>query len=48
MSGNKVSIDDDGRIIVEQGHLGLMTKSKCSTRKILASYGQKEVELQHE
>ena len=33
---------------MEEGHLGLMAKSRCSMRNYLAPCGQEEVELQHE
>ena len=39
---------DDGRIIVEEGHLALNAESRCSTRRHLAHYGLEEIELQHE
>ena len=43
---NKDPVYDDGRIIVEEGQLGLKTESRCSTKKHLAPYGLQEVELQ--
>ena len=39
---------DDGRIIKEEGQLGLKAESRCSTRKHLAPYGLEKVEIQHE
>ena len=41
-------IYDDGRMIVEEGHLALKDEMKFSTRKYLAPYGLQEVELQQE
>ena len=42
----KDPVYDDGRIIVEEGHLGLKVESICSTMKHLAR--EVEVKLQHE
>ena len=43
---NQNPIYDECRLIVEEGYLGLMTESTCSTRKHLAPpYGLEEVEL---
>ena len=47
-SENKLPIYDDGRMIVEEGHLALNDDMKFSTRKHLASYGIKEVDLQQQ
>ena len=38
----------DGRVIVEEGPLGLKAEMVCSTRNHLAPYWLEEVELQHE
>ena len=43
---NKDPVYVDGRIIVEEGHLGLKAESRCSTKKHLAPYGLQEFELQ--
>ena len=45
---SKLPIYDDGRLIVEEGHLALKDEMKFSTRKHLAPYGLQEVELQQE
>ena len=45
---SKLLIYDDGRMIVEEGHLALKDEIKFSTRKYLTSYGLQEVELQQE
>ena len=44
---SKLPIYDDGRMIVEKGHLALKDEMKF-TRKLLAPYGLQEVELQQE
>ena len=36
---------DDGRIIVEEGHVALKAESRCSTLRHLAPYGLKDIEL---
>ena len=35
----------DGRVVVEEGHLGLKAEMVCSTRKHLRPYGLEKVEL---
>ena len=45
---SKLSIYDDGWMIVEKGHLALKDETKFSTRKYLASYALQKVELQQE
>ena len=45
---SKLPIYDDGRMIVEEGHLALKDEMKFSTRKHLVPYGLQEVELQQE
>ena len=43
---NKDPVNNDGRVIVEKGHLG--SEWRRSTRKHLVPYGLEEVELQNE
>ena len=45
---SKLPIYEDGRMIVEEGHLALTDELKFSTRKNRAPYGLQEVELQQE
>ena len=45
---SKLSIYDDGRVIVEKGHLALKDEMKLGTRKYRAPNGLQEVELQKE
>ena len=45
---SKLPIYDDGRMIVEEGHLALKDEMKFGTRKYRATYGLQEVELQQE
>ena len=45
---SKLTIYDDGMMIVEEGHLALKNEMKFSTRKYLASCGLQEVELHKE
>ena len=42
------TVHHDGRVIVEEGHLGLKAGSRCSSRTHLALYGLEDMELQHE
>ena len=43
----KDPVYNDGRVIVEEEHLGLKAELICSTTKYLAPYRLEEVELQH-
>ena len=45
---SKLPIYDDGRMIVEEGHLALKDEKKFGTIKYRAPYGLQEVELQQE
>ena len=45
---SKLPIYEDGRMIVEEGHLALTDELKFSTRKYRVPYGLQEVELQQE
>ena len=45
---SKLPIYDDGRMVVEEGHLALKDEMKFGTRKYRAPYGLQEVELQQE
>ena len=45
---NKLPINDDGRMIVEEGHLALKGEMKFDPRKYRAPYGFQEVQLQQE
>ena len=45
---SKLPIYDDGRMIVEEGHLALKDEMKFGTRKYRKPYGLQEVELQQE
>ena len=45
---NKLPIYDDGRMIVEEGHMALKDDRKFATRKYQAPYGLKELELRQE
>ena len=45
---SKLPVYDDGRMIVEEGHLALKDEMKFGTRKYRAPYGLQEVELQQE
>ena len=45
---SKLPVYDDGRMIVEEGHLALKDEMKFSTRKYRAPYGLQEVDLQQE
>ena len=45
---SKLPIYDDGRMIVEEGHLALKDEIKFRTRKYLVPYGLQEVESQQE
>ena len=45
---SKLPIYDDGRMIVEEGHLALKEEMKFVTRKYWAPYALKEVELQQD
>ena len=42
---NKLAIYDDGRMIVDEGHLALKDEMKFGTRKYRAPYGLQELEL---
>ena len=43
---SKLPIYDDGRMIVEEGHLALKDEMKFGTRQYRAPYGLQEVDLQ--
>ena len=45
---SKLPIFDDGRMMVEEGHLALKDEMKFGTRKYRAPYGLQEAELQQE
>ena len=45
---NKLLIWDDGRMIVEEGHIALKDEMKFATRKYRAPYGMEELELRQE
>ena len=45
---NKLPIWDDGRMIVEEGHIALKDKMKFATRKFRGPYGLEELELRQE
>ena len=45
---NKLPIWDDGRMIVEEGHIALKDEMKFATRKYRAPYGLEELELRQE
>ena len=45
---NKLPIYDDGRMIVEEGHMALKDDMKFATRKYRAPYGLEELELRQE
>ena len=45
---NKLPICDDGRMIVEEGHIALKDEMKFATRKYRAPYGLEELELRQE
>ena len=44
----KLPIWDDGRMIVEEGHIALKDEMKFATRKYRATYGMEELELRQE
>ena len=45
---NGLPIWDDGRMIVEEGHIALKDEMKLATRKYRASYGLEQVEMRQE
>ena len=45
---NELPIWDDGRMIVEQGHIALKDEMKFATRKYRAPYGLEQVEMRQE
>ena len=45
---NTLPIWDDGRMIVEEGHIALKDKMKFATRKYRAPYGLEQVEMKQE
>ena len=45
---NKLPIYDDGRMIVEEGHMALKDDMTFTTRKYRAPYGLEELELRQE
>ena len=45
---NKLPVYDDGRMIVEEGHMGLKDDMKLATRKYRAPDGLEELELNQE
>ena len=45
---NELPIWDDGRIIVEEGHIALKDEMKFATRKYRAPYGLEQVEMRQE
>ena len=45
---NKYPVCNDGRVIIEEEHLGRKAELRCSTRNYLAPKGLEELELQHE
>ena len=45
---NKLPVYDDGRMIVEEGHVALKNDMKFATRKYRAPYGLEELELRQE
>ena len=45
---NKLPLWDDGRMIVEEGHIALKDEMKFATRKYRAPYGLEQVEMRQE
>ena len=45
---NESPIWDDGRMIVEEGHIALKDEMKFATRKYRAPYGLEQVEMRQE
>ena len=45
---NKLPIYDDGRMIVEEGHMALKGDMMFATRKYRAPYGLEELDLRQE
>ena len=45
---NKLPIWDDGRVILEEGHIALKDEMKLATRKYRVPYGLEELELKQE
>ena len=45
---NKLPVWDDGRMIVEEGHIALKDEMKFATRKYRAPYGLEQVEMKQE
>ena len=45
---NELPIWDDGRMIVEEGHIALQDEMKFATRKYRAPYGLEQVEMRQE
>ena len=45
---NRLPVWDDGRIIVEEGHIALKDEMKFATRKYRAPYGLEQVDMRQE
>ena len=45
---NMLPVWDDGRMIVEEGHIALKDEMKFATRKNLAPYGLEQLEMKQE
>ena len=45
---NMLPLWDDGRMIVEEGHIALKDEMKFATRKYWAPYGLEQVEMKQE
>ena len=45
---NMLPVWDDGRMIVEEGHIALKDEMKFATRRYRAPYGLELVEMRHE
>ena len=45
---NMLSVWDDGRMIMEEGHIALKDEMKFATRRYRAPYGLEQVEMRQE